>query len=145
MAVSDSSVFLVVDTALCTYVRWTEKKANHFIWYSREKENVIFWTNDSKRWIFNIWQSQEYYWVRAVLRCPNFTTGHPWHLLSFLLKSKPNWGQADVRRKGKKVYITVYMILGEKKWEGRRYISYKKKTNRTNYVTSGHISQCIWK
>lgn len=96
------------------------KKANHFIWYSREKENVIFWTNDSKRWIVNIWQSQEYYWVWAVLRRPNFITGHTWHLLSFLLKSKPNWGQADVRRKGKKVYITIYMILGEKKVRGKR-------------------------
>lgn len=41
--------------------------------------------------------------------------------------------------KGEKAYITVYMIFRDK-WEGWGYISYKE-----NYVTSGHISQSVWK
>lgn len=99
------------------------------------RKNVIFWTNDSKRWIVNIWQSQEYYRVWAVLRRPNFITGHTWHLLSFLLKSKPNWGRADTRRKGKKVYITVYMIFRRKKSEREEDIFHiKKQTNKQCHI-----------
>lgn len=48
MAVSDSLICLIADTVLHTYVRWTENNANHFMRYSREKWDVIVWTNDSK-------------------------------------------------------------------------------------------------
>lgn len=43
--------------------------------------------------------------------------------------------------RGDRAYITVYMILGEKSGKRRHFHILKKK----NYVTSGHISQSIWK